>query len=57
MQESDPNEILVGTNTDVGEHVARAIGLLQVRLLPSPSSASSASSSLEHPIDDSASAE
>jgi hypothetical protein len=30
VQESDPNEILVGTNTDVGEHIARAIGLLEV---------------------------
>jgi hypothetical protein len=46
-QESDPNEILVGTNTDVGEHVARAIGLLEVRpplLTPTPPPDSSISS-------------
>jgi hypothetical protein len=32
MLKENPNEILVGTNTNIDEHVARAVHLLEVSL-------------------------
>ena len=30
IKQENPNEIIVGLNTNIDEHVARAIGLLEV---------------------------